>query len=199
MNTRIFILAVPALLVAGPAFAGGGAHGDAHGIPWGPIGMHALNLVVLLGFLAFVLRNRIPDALKARRAGIAKAISDAAEERSAAQARFDDLVSRLSGFEEELAAMRRDAETEAARERQSILDQAEASARSIQESAARAIQNETARAQRSLRADAARLAVDVAAQQIQANITAEDEGRLTAEFLSAFTTDAAAGAGVDHG
>ncbi len=62
---------------------------------------------------------------------------------------------------------------------------AETDAASIRESAERTIRDETARARQSLRAEAANLAIQLAGEQIEKQITADDQKRLAADFLSA--------------
>ncbi len=199
MLRKTTLLALPVLLLAGPALAAGGGHGDDHGIPWTAIGQHAVNLAVLLGFLGFVLRKRIPDALRARKAAVADDIASAQQARDAARARAAEIEARLAGFEQELASMRAEAEEEANKERELILAKAEAAAANVAAGAKRSIEAETRRAQQTLRADAAALAVQLAAEQIKQQFTAEDDQRLTGDFLDTITRDLAGDQGVTRG
>ena len=199
MLRKTLLLALPVLLVASPALAAGGGGGDDHGVPWMAIGQHAVNLAVLLGFLAFVLRNKVPDALRARKAAVAEDIAGAHQARDAARARAAEIEARLAGFEQELAGMRTEAEEEATRERALILAKADAAAANVAAGAKRAIEAETRRAQQTLRADAAALAVRLAADQIKQQFTAEDDQRLTGDFLDTITRDIAGNQGVTRG
>ena len=163
---------------------GGGHGGDHHGTPWKEIGLHAVNLVLLLGFLGYLLRNMIPDALKNRSATIASAIQDSSERRASAQARYDELQGRLDSFEAELAQLKAEGEAQAARERDAVLARGEASAKAIAESAERTIHAAGQRAQQSLRSEAARLAVELAAEHIKSDLNDDDNARLTADFIA---------------
>lgn len=198
-GSAALLAALPLCLLSLPAFSAGGGGADAHGIPWAAIGQHAFNLVVLLAVLGFVLRKIIPDALNARKTGVAKDLADSAQARASAQARYDALSAKLDGFEQELAAMRAEAELEAGRERDTILARADADARSVAANAQRAIVAETRRARETLRADAARLAVEIAAEQLRSSIGARDDASLTGDFIDSIAQASARAPGVDHG
>lgn len=176
----------------------GGGHGDDHGIPWLPIGQHALNLAILLGFLGFVLRKTVPDALKTRSAEVAAQIKESGERRSKAQARYDELQGRLDDFETELARLKAEGEAQAKRERDAVLARGDASAAAIADSAQRTIHAESLRAQQTLRAEAARLAVELAADHIKSSMTDADNARLTSDFISSLSAQGG-GKGASHG
>lgn len=163
---------------------GGGHGGDHHGTPWKEIGLHAVNLVILLGFLGYLLRNMVPDALKNRSAAIAGEIEDSSARRAAAQERYDELQGRLDSFEKELAQLKAEGEAQAGRERDAVLERGEASAKAIGESAERTIHAAGQRAQQTLRSEAARLAVELAADHIKSDLNDDDNARLTADFIA---------------
>jgi F-type H+-transporting ATPase subunit b len=178
------LLALPAVALAG---------GD--GIPLEKIGLHAINLVVLLGVLGFFTRNMIKDGLANRAATIRTAIEASDKAQAAAQERYAELEATLAGLEGQLAQMRRDAEAEAANERTMLLEKADSEAAAIKANVARTIQAESERARSGLRQHAAELAVTLAAEQVAASITDEDHVRLTRDFLGTVQ----AGSEVSHG
>jgi len=147
--------------------------------------MHTVNLLILLGILGYLLRNKIKDAVANRSAQIKKSIDDAAALRKETQLRFDDVERKLSGFEKQLSEMRADAENEAEKEHAAILQRAERDAKTISESAERTIRDETARARQSLRAEAAALSVSLAEKQLSKDFNPEDQRRFADEFLGA--------------
>lgn len=177
------------------AWAGGGEHAAAEGhggIPLGEIGFHALNLAILLGLLWRFAVPAIRDSVANRAAGIQRQIDEAGKSAASAEARYQELDARLSGFEAELARMKAEAETEAARERETILARGERDAAQIREAAERTVRTELIRARQELRQDAAHLAVQMAEQRLAANLRSEDEERFANEFLGSIR-------GVKHG
>lgn len=168
----------PLLALSGVALAGGDGH-----IPLQKIGLHALNLVILLGVIGFFTRKMIRDGLANRAANIRTAIEASDKAQAAAQERFSELEAKLAGLEGHLAEMRQEAETEAAAERGLLLERADAEVASIRSSVSRSVQAEAVRARTALRRHAAELAVALAAEQVAARITDADHVRLTRDFL----------------
>jgi F-type H+-transporting ATPase subunit b len=183
MNTMLKTLVkrsaalAPLLALSGVALAGG------DGIPLQKIGLHALNLVILLGLIGFLTRKMIKDGLANRAANIRNAIEASDKAQAAAQERYAELEAKLAGLETHLAEMRQEAEAEAAAERTLLLEKADKEAAAIKAGVARTVRNETARARNTLRRHAAELAVKLAAEQVAASITDDDHVRLTRDFL----------------
>lgn len=181
---------VPLVAMSGAALAGGEG-----GIPFEKIGLHALNLVILLGVLGFVTRKLVRNGLVSRAANIRDAIEASDRAQAAARERFAALETRLAGLEGELASMRQEAEVEAAAERALLIEKADAEAAAIQANVARTVQTEAEQARQRLRRHAAELAVQLAAEQVTGSITDDDHVRLTRAFLASVQE----GSEVSHG
>ena len=97
--------------------------------------------------------------------------------------RFEELESRLEGFENELAGMKADAESNALTEQQAIMARAEEDAARIADSAQWTIRDETERARQALRQEVAELSVGLARDKLSANVTEDDQSRLTGDFI----------------
>lgn len=180
----------PLLALSGAALAGGDGH-----IPLEKIGLHALNLVILLGVIGFFTRKMIRDGLANRAANIRTAIEASDKAYASAKVRYAELEGKVSGLEGHLAEMRKEAELEAAAERDLLIAKADAEAAAIQASVARTVRGESARARTALRRHAAELAVALAAEQVAASITDADHVRLTRDFLGTVQ----GGSEVSHG
>lgn len=189
MRTSLSILLwLPSVALA----SGGGGHGD-EGIPWTSIEFHALNLAILLGFLIWLARRPISDALKNRSAEVRRAIEDAQKAQREAQALADDLERRLSTFQSEVARLQRETREEAEKERVVILERAEKEAEAIRAAAERAIREETHRARRALQEEAVQLAVQMASDMLRDQVNADDQSRLARELMTAVHHDIADG------
>jgi F-type H+-transporting ATPase subunit b len=180
MKMKLF-RTLPLLLISTPAWAGDAA-------PWMEIALHAFNLSILLGVLFYFFGRKVKAMVAQRAADIQVAVDQANEARKAAQLKAEALDMKLRDLEGQLAQIRSQAEVEAAQEAEAILARAEVDAASIREAAERTIRDETARARQSLRTEAVSLAIQLAGQQLESQITADDQKRLAADFLSAVET-----------
>ena len=176
------------LLVGLPAvaLAGGGGADVAHTLEDSltPMAFHAVNLLMLLGLLGFLVGPRIKTALAARADQIARDIDGAGAAEAEAKEKFAELSAKMDGFEAELAKMRADTEALAKADRDALVARAEREVVAIQEGAQRTIRDESTRATAGLRTEAARLAVGLAARRVTDQIGEEDHKRLDGEFLN---------------
>jgi len=183
MTMRTILLFVAS---TGTALAAGGGDG---GFPAKELLFHAINLAIVIGILVKFAGPKIKDALANRSTQTRRELQEAAEARQAAQARFEELEGRLSGFEQELASMRQAAEADVQREVDSIDQRGDRDARLIALSAERSIRDETQRARQQLREDAVNLAVKVATDAVERDIGDGDHQRLAGEFLGAVNSE----------
>ncbi len=183
---RTSAAAVLLLMVPTIASASAGGSEVAHdlGSSTVPMIFHAVNLVLLLGGLGYLLRGRISSALAARADEIKRSIDGAGAAEADANARFAELSARMDNFDNQLAEMRAETEKLAAAEREALLERANREAQSIRATAQRTIRDETARATADLQAEAAKLAIGLAARRVTEQINDEDHQRLDSEFLS---------------
>ncbi len=169
------------MLLVSNAWAAGGA-GDPP--DWNAIGFHLLNFVFFVSLLTFLLRSKIKDALANRALRVKGDIDESNRLRKEAQQRFEDLESRLDGFETELETMKSEASAKADANHESIVARAEEDAVRIAESAQRSIRDETERARQALRSEVAELSVDLAREKLSKNVTADDQSRLAGDFIN---------------
>jgi F0F1-type ATP synthase membrane subunit b/b' len=144
----------------------------------------AINLFGLVAGLTYLLRNKIKDALANRALGVRKDIDSPNKARKDATLRFEELESRLAGFEDELSKMKSDAEAAAKTEHAAIIARAEDDAIRLAEAAKRSIVDETIRARQALRKEVALLSIDIARDKLKAALNADDELRLAGNFMS---------------
>jgi len=150
---------------------------------WNAIGFHLINFVLIVSLLTFLLRGKLREALANRAARVKGDIDESNRLRKDAMQRFEELESRLEGFENELAGMKADAESNALTEQQAIMARAEEDAARIADSAQWTIRDETERARQALRQEVAELSVGLARDKLSANVTEDDQSRLTGDFI----------------
>jgi len=146
---------------------------------------HGFNLLVLIAGLVYLARKPVGAALRERSLAIQKELEDSYTREHAARAKYQELESRLSGFEAEVARLREEAARTAESERREIIVRGEEAAARVRESAERTIRDETAKATRQLRAEAVDLAVKLAEDTLRNQVGQDDRRRLAESFLDA--------------
>lgn len=173
------VLAV-ALGVTGVASAAGGGGGN----PMRDLIWNAVNFTLLLVVLFVVARKPALAFFADRREQVGNDVANAKQLLDNAEESHNEWQRKLVELEEELDQIRRSARNRAEQERETILAEARASAERIQSDAVAAVDQELRRAQSELRNEASELALELAGQLIQNNITDSDRERLMDEFIS---------------
>jgi F-type H+-transporting ATPase subunit b len=147
------------------------------------VGLHALNLAVLLAVLGYVARRPFVDFWRDRALGIRKELTDSAEKRDEARRRHQEVMERLSKIEGEVTTMLETATVEAKREEEQLVERARREAARISEQAERNIRDEVVRARASLRQEAVELAVRLAEATLRGTTSDADQQALARAFL----------------
>jgi len=172
--------AAAGLLAVLPALAGqlvaaenhAASHGPAHVDLW-----KLANFVLFLGAAIYFLRKPAGAFFRTRTEQIRRAIAEATRFRQEAEQRCAELERRLAGVGAEIESLRRQAEQETASEYERWRHQMQADVRKIQDEAEQEIAAMIQSARRQLRAEAADLAIALAAEQIRRRLGPETEDR----------------------
>ena len=171
-------VALPAVTMA----AGGGDHADSGAVLKDFI-WRCVNFAVMVGLLGYFVSKPIRNALQNRRTEIEKTLAGAAAARDAAEAKAREYQEKLAKASAEIesiyAAIRREGELE----RDKILASAREMAAKIEQEADAKAASAVARARTELRAEAARLAVELAEELLAKSVTAADQKRLIDEYM----------------
>jgi len=179
-------LLLTVLVAAGFASeAGAGAHHADMAKQLKDFGWRVLDFGVLVALIVWALKKaNVKGTLAARQAAIEKALQEAAESKDAAEKKFAEYSAKLATANKEIddiyAAIRADGEAEKGR----IVAEARVMAEKIREQAVQTANQEVLKARNELRAEAARLAVELAEKTIKANIVKGDQDRLVGEYLT---------------
>jgi F-type H+-transporting ATPase subunit b len=175
----IGLLLLPAVALA----AGGGDHQVDSGVILKDFIWRCLNFAIMAGAIAYFAIKPIRNALQGRRTAIEKSLHDAVAARDAAEAKAREYQEKLAKAAAEIetiyAAIRREGELE----RDRILASAKEMATKIEQEADAKAASAVARARVELRAEAARLAVELAEELLGKNVTAADQKRLVDEYM----------------
>jgi F-type H+-transporting ATPase subunit b len=174
---------VAAAIVPMLALAAGGGNEPAHADYAGLI-RHGINFLIFAGIMYLALRGPLSDFLNFRRAEVKDQLDKSLEAKTTAEAKYSELQGRLDNFESELSALQERVRTDAAAERETLLANAERSAKNLEAAAQRTIEEELRRARAELRAEAVDLSVKIAHELLTENITDDDQNRLTGDYLA---------------
>jgi F-type H+-transporting ATPase subunit b len=182
MKFRLALLLAALLLAAPvlPALAAAPENHEEHASQGAPTELvfKWINFIVIFGGGGYLAGGLLKRKFAEMRQGIQNQIADARRQREDSQQRLAEIEQRLSRLQQEIEAMRKEAAANAAAEKQRIRD---AAAREAQRLLAttRAEIDSTARAARlELRAYAAHLAVTLAEQRIQQQLSPQVQAAL---------------------
>lgn len=168
---------------------------EVHAPSWMDYAFKWINFVLLAALLwwllvvppAFVIENFDFPGLKVvlaqRSTEIVQSRDLAREQTATAASSLADSQSRLQRVEEEVAGLLAAAEEDGQRERERIVAAAEDEAERIRRHAQRDMGSEVTRARRDLKRHVADLAVGMAADLLEENISTEDQSRLVRDYL----------------
>jgi F-type H+-transporting ATPase subunit b len=184
-----FTLALSALLLlaAGSGFAseGGGGAGHAAGAAQlKDFGWRVFNFVVLAGIIGWALgKANVKGALADRSSRIEKSLKDAREATAAAEAKLEEYGAKLEQAAREIDQIYAAIIAEAEQEKQKIIAEARLAAAKIAAQAALSAEQETQKARADLRAEAGRLAVELAEVRLIGAVTRADHDRFVGQYL----------------
>ncbi|MFN2448141.1 MAG: hypothetical protein ABR606_21490 [Vicinamibacterales bacterium] len=154
------------------------AHGGLSGLIW-----PTANFAVLCAGLFYFLREPFSSYLRDRHASIRKDLVAAAELRTTAAAQLAEIDRRLEALPGEIEALRRRGAEEIAAEERRIAEQAASERERLLEQTRREIELQVRLAKRELVEHAAGLAVQIATERIEREITPVDQQQLTRRNL----------------
>jgi F-type H+-transporting ATPase subunit b len=167
---------------------GGGAHAAPHVYNWWGIGEQyaetpalgflAITFLLFVGGLVYFARKPLSDHLATRADTVEKAIAEATKAKEEALARAREAEAKLASLDGEVKKMKADFESQGRAEAERIEAAAAEMVKKIARDTEDMVAAEVERARESLRAEAARLALQVAEERIKQMLTTDDDARL---------------------
>ncbi len=174
------------VLLASVSFASesGGAHHPDSGAQLKDFGWRVLNFAALVGIMLFALKKAdVKGSLAARQADIEKSLKDAEAARNTAEAKLREYGVKLDRASKEIDELHAAIVREGEQEKNRIIAEANIAAEKIVAQAALSAEQETVKARNELRAEAARLAVEIATGKLTGAIGKKDHDRFVGEYL----------------
>ena len=165
----------------------GGAHGEGHGgaAQWKDFMWRCIDFAALVLIMVWAVKKAdMKKALADRQTGIAKALREADEMKAAAEKKFAEYNARLSQANKEAEELQKVIREDGLAEKARIVAEAKVAAEKIRVQAKAMADQEIVRARTELREEAARLAVQLAAQTLKSVMRPDDQDRLVGEYLT---------------
>ena len=186
-NQRILscLAAVAVLSVAVCVSAsGGGEHHVDSAAQMKDLMWRVINFAVLVAIMVWAIKKaNMKAALADRQAQIEKNLREAKEAREAAEAKLKEYTDKLAKANQEVDELREAMLREAEAEKQRIIAAAKAASEKVAAQAIQAADQEVLKARGELRAEAARLAVELAKGKLTSSIQSADHNRMVQEYL----------------
>lgn len=169
------------LLMINHAFAAGGAHGDAHAIPWSNIAVQALNSSLLLLLLFFALRKTVSSLFVNRAKEYQVLVSKAESARQEAERGKREISERLARLESQADQGLTQARSEAEDLRAKMIQEAKTLAARLEAEAERTAKIETEKAKAELRRELLQKALNDTREDLK-KLGSNEQKKLQAEF-----------------
>lgn len=183
--TAAYVAAMVLAASVGFASEGGeGAHHVDKAAQMKDFGWRVLNFALLVGIVCFALKKAdVKGTLAARQEKIEKDLKEAQEGRAVAEAKLAEYSSKLDQASKEIDELHAAIIREGEQEKDRIIAEAKSAAEKIMAQAALSAEQETVKARGELRAEAARLAVEIATGKLTGAIQKNDHDRFVGEYL----------------
>jgi F-type H+-transporting ATPase subunit b len=142
-----------------------------------------LNLAIFTGAAIYVLRRRISAAFLARGEAIRQEILAAQNEREQAMAKVAEADAMLSRVDQDVRAVREQAQREAASERERLADATAREMEKLKQQASRKMESADKLARKELRQYLAKRSIELARETIQDRMKPDDDAQLIKENI----------------
>ena len=187
LSVCVMILGLAALGFAQEA-AEGGHHADT-GAQMKDFMWRCIDFAALVAIAVWAIKKAdLKGTLAARRTGIERTLQEAVAAKEAAETKFAEYSKRLDEANKEIEVISANMKREGELEKERIVAEAKEAAARIKAQAEAAAAQEVLKAKGELRAEAARLAVELAEQKIVKNIAKGDQDKLVGEYISKVVT-----------
>jgi F-type H+-transporting ATPase subunit b len=175
-------------LYAGFVFAAGG-EGTHHGKDeWIELAWKTFNFLILMGFLYWLLADKIKAFFVDRRKDIKETLENTATQKTEAEKKYRDYAEKIDKASAEIDGLFEMIKAQGVAEKQKIIDDAKKVAQKMKEDAQARIEQELQKASAQLRGEAVQLSVKMAEDILKRNITENDHETMIKEYLSKVVT-----------
>jgi F-type H+-transporting ATPase subunit b len=169
------------LLMVQNAYAAAG--GEAEPTNWLGYAMKVVNMVVLVGFLYWLLAQKIKEFFVGRQESIKATLEQARVAKEEAEQKYKEYSEKLEKATEEIAGISEMIKAQGLAEKERIIEDARKAAEKMKEDTQARVEQELKQAGNLLRAEAVKLSVEMAEELLKRNITGADHDVMVKDYL----------------
>ena len=183
-NVRYMMLSIlPIITTASLAYAAGGEGEGSSREMFIDFAWRVANFVVLVGFLYWFLAKKIKEFFFERRQSIKATIDEKVAEKEETEKKFREYSAKLDKATEEISNIFELIKSQGTVEKEKIIEDAKKAAEKMKEDAQTRMEQEFKAAKNQLRAEAAKLSVEMAEEILKKNITQEHHEYMVKDYL----------------
>ena len=171
------------LVVVNSVYASGGSEGGHEKSQWFEFAWKTLDFVLLVGFLYWLLAEKIKIFFVGRRQEIKDSMENAAKEKTEAEKKYREYSEKIDKASHEIDGIIDMIKAQGVAEKQKIIEDAGKVAQKMKEDAQARIEQEFNKASYQLRSEAVQLSVQMAEEILKKNITAQDHEVMVREYM----------------
>ena len=173
-----------ALLVAvNSVYASGGSEGGHEKSQWFEFAWKTLDFILLVGFLYWLLAEKIKTFFVGRRQEIKDSMENAAKQKTEAEKKYREYSEKIEKASQEIDGIMEMIKAQGVAEKQKIIEDADKVAQKMKEDAQARIEQEFNKASYQLRSEAVQLSVAMAEEILKKNITAQDHEVMVRDYM----------------
>jgi F-type H+-transporting ATPase subunit b len=150
---------------------------------WLGYAMKVLNMIVLVGFLYWLLAKKIKEFFVGRQEGIKTTLEQARIAKEEAEQKYKEYTEKLEKATEEIAGISDMIRAQGLAEKERIIEDARKAAEKMKEDTQARVEQELKQAGNLLRAEAVKLSVEMAEELLKRNITGADHDAMVKDYL----------------
>jgi F-type H+-transporting ATPase subunit b len=164
-------------------YASGGSEGGHEKSQWFEFAWKTLDFILLVGFLYWLLAEKIKIFFVGRRQEIKDSMENAAKEKTEAEKKYREYSEKIDKASHEIDVIIDMIKAQGVAEKQKIIEDAGKVAQKMKEDAQARIEQEFNKASYQLRSEAVQLSVQMAEEILKKNITAQDHEVMVREYM----------------
>ncbi|MBA4397515.1 MAG: hypothetical protein C0394_09060 [Syntrophus sp. (in: bacteria)] len=183
LSVKTFVQIIAFVLLMAPDVYAAAGGGEDHGKELIDFAWRVVNMIILFGFLYWLLANKIKEFFIGRREGIKTALEQALIAREEAEQKYKEYADKLEKATDEIAGISDMIKAQGLAEKERIIEDARKAAQKMKEDTQARLEQEFKQAGNLLRAEAVKLSVEMAEELLKRNITAADHDALVKDYL----------------